>query len=72
MTVLEILNEIHSENVEDEVFLELSKWMVSDRNKQANEVTKQQAVIKAIQKIAVGTTHKTDALNAIKNLCDLD
>ena len=68
MTITEILNIIHKERVELEVFQSLSDWMVNDRASWIDEAMEQKAVIRAISKIA-DNPNKKEAITGIKNLC---
>jgi hypothetical protein len=68
MTITEILNIIHKERIELEVFQSLSDWMVKDRASWINEAMEQKAVIRAISKIA-DNPNKKEAITGIKNLC---
>ena len=72
MTLSEILNEIHNENVEVEVYKALSEWIVLDRQQTRVEMARCKSIIKAISKIANNNPNKKEALNGIQNLCDLD
>lgn len=68
MSITEILNIIHKERVELEVFQCLSDWMVNDRASWIDEAMEQKAVIRAISKI-VDNPNKNEAITGIKNLC---
>ena len=69
MTITEILNVIHKERVELEIFEALSKWMIEDRSAWIDEAMEQKAVIRAISKIANENSNKKEAIEGIKNLC---
>ena len=70
MTITEILNIIHKERVELEIFQALSLWMVEDRSAWIDEAMEQKAIVRAINKIANGNPNKNEAIEGIKNLCD--
>lgn len=72
MTLSEILNEIHNENMEVEVYKALSEWIILDRQQTKVEVARGKSIIKAISKIANNNPNKKEALNGIQNLCDID
>jgi len=72
MTLSEILNEIHNENMEVEVYKALSEWIIYDRHQAKVEVARCKSIIKAISKIANNNPNKKEALNGIRNLCDSD
>lgn len=69
MTLTEILNVIHKERVELEIFEALSKWMVEDRSAWIDEAMEQKAIIRAIGKIADENPNRKEAIEGIKNLC---
>lgn len=69
MTITEILNIIHKERVELEVFESLSKWMIKDRSAWIDEAMEQKAIVRAIGKIANENSNKNEAIEGIKNLC---
>lgn len=68
MTTTEILNIIHKERVESEVFQYLSDWMVKDRASWIYEAMEQRAIVRTIGKIA-DNPNKKEAIVGIKNLC---
>ena len=68
MTITEIMNTIHKERVELEVFELLTQWMIEDRASWIDEAMEQRAVIRAISKIA-DNPNKKEAITGIKNLC---
>lgn len=72
MKLSEILNEIHNENVEVEVYKALSEWIILDRQQTKVEVARCKSIIKATSKIANNNPNKKEALNGIRNLCDSD
>ena len=72
MTITEILNIIHKERVELEIFEALSKWMIQDRSSWIDEAMEQKAIVRAIGKIANENKNKNEAIEGIKNLCSDD
>lgn len=72
MTITEILNTIHEERVELEIFQALSEWMIKDRAAWIDEAMEQKAVVRAIGKIANKNPNKNEAIEGIKNLCNDD
>lgn len=69
MTITEILNIIHKERVELEIFKALSEWMIQDRSSWIDEAMEQKAIVRAIGKIANENKNKNEAIEGIKNLC---
>ena len=69
MTITEILNTIHEERVELEIFEALSKWMIKDRAAWIDKAMEQKAIVRAIGKIANENPNKNEAIDGIKNLC---
>ena len=72
MSISEILNEIHKENAEVEIYKALSEWIMLDRQQTKVEVARCKSIIKAINKIANNNPNKKEALNGIRNLCEPD
>lgn len=70
MTVLDILNEIHNENVEVEIYKALSEWMMLDRQRNIVELARYKSTIRAINRIANNNPNKKEALDGIINLCN--
>lgn len=70
MTVSDILNEIHSENVEVEIYKALSEWIMLDRQQNIVELARCKSTIRAISKIANNNPNKKEALDGIINLCN--
>ena len=68
MTVSDILNEIHNENVEVEVYRALSEWMIFDRQQNIAKLARCKSTIRAISKIANNNPNKKEALDGIINL----
>ena len=69
MTITEILNIIHNERMELEIFQALSEWMIKDRAAWIDEAMDQKAIIRAVGKIANKNPNKNEAIEGIKNLC---
>ena len=72
MTITEILNIIHKERVELEIFEALSEWMIKDRSSWIDEAMEQQSVISAINKIAKENKNKKEAIEGIIALSEED
>ena len=72
MTITEILNTIHKERVELEIFQALSEWMIEDRAAWIDEAMEQKSIVRAIGKIVNGNSNKNEAIEGIKNLCSDD
>lgn len=70
MTVSDILNEIHNENVEIEIYKALSEWMILDRQQNIVKLARCESTIRAINKIANNNPNKKEALDGIINLCN--
>ena len=70
MTVADILNEIHNENVEVEIYKALSEWIMLDRQQNIVELARCKSTIRAISKIANNNPNKKEALDGIINLCN--
>ena len=70
MTVSDILNEIHNENVEVEIYKALSEWIMLDRQQNIVELARSKSTIRAISKIANNNPNKKEALDGIINLCN--
>lgn len=72
MTITEILNTIHKERVEVEIFEALSEWMIKDRAAWIVKAMNQKAIVRAVGKIANENPNKNEAIEGIKNLCSDD
>ena len=72
MTITEILNIIHKERVELEIFEALSEWMIEDRATWIDKAMEQKAIIKAIGKIANENPNKKEAIEGIIALREED
>lgn len=72
MTITEIMNTIHKERVELEIFELLSKWMVEDRAEWIERAMEDESIIRAVGKIAKENNNKKEALEGIVTLCEID
>lgn len=70
MTTADILNEIHNENVEVEIYKALSEWIMLDRQQNIVKLARCRSTIRAINKIANNNPNKKEALDGIINLCN--
>lgn len=70
MTITEILNIIHEERVELEVFEALHKWMISDRAEWTSRAMEAEATIRCVNKLATQSESPKNALKGIINICD--
>ena len=70
MTITEILNIIHEERVELEVFEALHKWMINDRVEWTSRAMDAEATIRAVGKIAKGSENAKNAIKGIIDICD--
>lgn len=70
MTITEILNIIHEERVELEVFEALHKWMISDRAEWTNRAMDAEATIRCVCKIVKENKNTKNALQGIINICE--
>ena len=70
MTITEILNIIHEERVELEIFESLHKWMINDRAEWTSRAMDAEATIRAVGKIAKGNENAKSAIKGIVNICD--
>ena len=70
MTITEIINIIHKERVELEVFQYLSDWMVDDRASWIDEAMEQRAVVRVIHKIATQNKNAKHAIDGIISLSE--
>ena len=71
-TIEKIMNIIHTERVELEIFELLSEWMIKDRNKWIDRAMDDEAIIRAINKIATQNKNKSESLQGIISLSELD
>ena len=72
MTTTEILNTIHKERVEVEIFQALSSWIVEDRSAWIDEAIEQKSTVRVINKIVNGNPNKNEVIEGIKKLCSED
>lgn len=70
MTITEILNIIHEENIELEIFEALSKWMINDRAEWTSRAMDAEATIRAVGKMAKGNENAKNAIKGIVDICD--
>lgn len=70
MTITEILNIIHEEKVELEVFETLIKWMINDRAEWTSRAMDAEATIRAVGKMAKGNENAKNAIKGIVDICD--
>ena len=70
MTITEILNTIHEERVELEVFEALHKWMIVDRAQWTSRAMDAESTIRCVSKIAKDNKSAKSAINGIINICD--
>ena len=68
MTVTEIMNTIHEQGVENEVFELLTQWMIEDRYNKMVRIGESEATIRAINKIATQNKNAKQAIDGIINL----
>ena len=68
MTVAEIINIIHEQGVENEVFELLTQWMIEDRYNQTVKIGESEVTIRAINKIATQNKNLKQAIDGIISL----
>lgn len=68
MTIPEILNIIHQQGVENEVFELLTQWMIEDRYNKMMKIGESEATIRAINKIATQNKNVKQAIDGIISL----
>lgn len=68
MTINEILNIIHQQGVENEVFELLTQWMIEDRYNKMKKIGKSKATIRAINNIATQNKNTERAIDEIISL----
>ena len=68
MTITEILNIIHQQGVENEVFELLTQWMIEDRYNKMKKIGESEATIRAIHKIATQNKNAKQAIDGIISL----
>ena len=70
MAVTEILNIIHKQGVENEVFELLTQWMIEDRYNKMKKIGESEATIQAINKIAIQNENVKQAIDRIIGLSE--
>lgn len=65
MTVIEIINIIHENGIENEVFELLTQWMIEDRYNKMKKIGESEATIRAIHKLASQNKNLKQAINGI-------
>lgn len=70
MTITEILNIIHEERVELEIFEALHKWMVNDRAEWTSRAMDAEATIRAVGKMAKENKNTKSVIKGIVDICD--
>lgn len=68
MSVTEIINIIHNQGVENEVFELLTQWMIEDRYNKMMKIGEFEATIRAINKIATQNKNVKQAIDGIISL----
>ncbi len=68
MTVAEIINIIHEQGIENEVFELLTQWMIEDRYNKMKRISESEATIRAINKIANQNKNLKQAIDGIISL----
>lgn len=68
MSITEIINTIHQQGVEDEVFVLLTQWMIEDRYDKMKKIGESEATIRAINKIATQNKNAKQAIDGIISL----
>lgn len=70
MTITEIINIIHQQGVENEVFELLTQWMIEDRYNKMKKIGESKATIRAINKIATQNKNAKQAIDGIISLSE--
>ena len=65
MSIAEIINIIHTQGVENEVFELLTQWMIEDRFNKMIKIGESEANLRAINKIATQNKNTKQAIDAI-------
>lgn len=65
MTISEIINIIHEQGIENEVFELLTQWMIEDRYNKMVKIGENEATIQAINKIATQNKNLRQAIDGI-------
>lgn len=68
MTIAEIVNTIHEQGVENEVFELLTQWMIEDRYTKMVKIEESKATIRTINKIATQNKNMKQAIDWIISL----
>lgn len=68
MTVTEIINIIHAQCIENEVFELLTQWMIEDRYNKMVKIEESKAIIRAIHKTATQNKNLKQAIDGIISL----
>lgn len=66
----EIMNVIHDYGVENEVFELLTQWMIEDRYNKMKNLRENEALLRAINKIATQNTNMKQAIDGIISLSE--
>ena len=69
MNVSEILEEIHNQKVELEIYQALQQWLLSDRKEWIHRAMESESTVKAVKNIAIKNKNPKDAINGIINIC---
>ena len=72
MAVTEIMNTIHQQSVENEVFELLTQWMIEDRYNKMKKISESEATIRAIHKIATQNKNAKQAIDGIISLSGVE
>lgn len=72
MTITEILNIIHEERVELEIYQALQQWLLDDRKEWIAKSIESEATVRAVRDIATKTSSPKGALEGIIALCTDD
>lgn len=69
-TITEIINIIHQQGVENEVFELLTQWIIEDRYNKMKKLGNREAAIRAINKIATQNKNAKQAIAGIISLSE--
>jgi len=70
MNVTEIINIIHKQGIENEVFELLTQWMIEDRYNKMKKIGENEATIRAIHRIATQNKNTKQAIDGIISLSE--
>ena len=70
MTISEVINIIHEQGIENEVFELLTQWMIEDRYNKMVKIGESEATIRAINKIATQNKNLKQAIDGIISLSE--